>query len=291
MDEKGIEACHRPSANREGVAQQSFGGQTAKRSASFGFDASLGFGLLEACSFALQSKLPQRIVDWRVVHQSWHQHGHETGPQHRQKHCDVCRHLDDKDDAGQRGADDTSEKGGHPDNGESFRLNVQIWKYKLAELTEEQSQLGSQYKHGSKQAPRCPRRIRDGAEPEPEQENERKQAKRTRPDQSALRNRIAAAYKVGHEPSEHPACPADSTRTHLDGPPVESIDRRNGSEQQAIVGNRRKSGDRTEDKVERLGCGTSVSQRSNVEVCRVAEEHTRHGDGCRRRAKRRYRNA
>jgi hypothetical protein len=30
-------------------------------------------------------------------------------------------------------------KGGHPDNGESFRSNVQIWKYKLAELTEETS--------------------------------------------------------------------------------------------------------------------------------------------------------
>src|SRR5689334_5207177 len=129
-------------------------------SASSGFDTSLSFRLLEACSFALKSVLPQGIVDWRVAHQSWYQHGHETGPQHRQKHCYVCRHLDDKGYARQRSSDDTGEKGGHSDNGESFRFNVQIWKYKLTELTEEQSQLGTEYKHGGKQTPRRPRCIR-----------------------------------------------------------------------------------------------------------------------------------
>jgi len=126
---------------------------------------------------------------------------------------------------------------------------------------------------GANSPPRRPRRIRYGAEPEPEQENERKEAKRPRSDQSALRNRIAAAYKVGHEPSEHPDCPADKTRTQLDGPPVELTDRRNSSEQQAIIDNRRKPGDRPEDKVEWPRCGISIGQRFNMEVCGVAEEH------------------
>src|SRR6476660_5313367 len=130
-------------------------------------------------------------------------------------------------EASQRRADDTGEKGGHPDNGESFRLDVQIWKYKLAELTEEQSQLGSQYKHGGKQAPRCPRRIGYGAEPEPEQENERKQAERIGSDPSALRNRIAAANKVGRDAIIHHDCCADQPRTQLDEPPVELADRIN----------------------------------------------------------------
>ena len=62
--------------------------------------------------------------------------------------------------------------------------------------------------------------------------------------QSALRNRIAAAYKVGYEPSEHPDRPADKTRTQLDGPPIEFTDRRNSSEQQAIIDNRHEPGDR-----------------------------------------------
>jgi pyroglutamyl-peptidase len=62
--------------------------------------------------------------------------------------------------------------------------------------------------------------------------------------------------QVGREPSEHPDCPADKTRTQLGGPPVELTDRRNGSEQQVIIDNRRKPGDRPKDKVERPRCGT-----------------------------------
>jgi hypothetical protein len=126
------------------------------------------------------SALTQRIVDWRVAHQSGRQHGHETSAQHRQKHCDVCRHRHNKDDACQRGADHTNKKGGHPDNGESFRLNVQIWKYKLADSSEEQS----------------------------------------------------------------------------------------------IIDNRRKPGNRPEDKTKGPRWGASVGQRSNMEVCRIAEKHT-----------------
>ncbi len=63
------------------------------------------------------------------------------------------RSFGDKDDTGQRGADDTGEKGGHPDHGKSFRLDVQIRKYELAELPEEQSQLGAQYEHGETAPP------------------------------------------------------------------------------------------------------------------------------------------
>jgi hypothetical protein len=63
----------------------------------------------------------------------------------------------------------------------------------------------------------------------------------------------------------------------------------NGSKQQAIVDNRHKPGDRPEDKVERPRCGVGIGQRSDMEVCRLAEEHAGHGDGGRRRAKRRYR--
>src|SRR5205823_8878168 len=109
-----------------------------------------------------------------------------------------------------------------------------------------------------------------GAEGEPEQENQRKQAERIRPDQSALRNRIAAAYKIGREPGEYPDCPADKTRTQLHGPPVELTHRRNGSEQQPIIDNRRKPGDRPKGKVERPRCGARMGQLSNMEVCGIA---------------------
>ena len=61
--------------------------------------------------------------------------------------------------------------------------------------------------------PRRPDRIGYGAEPEPKQENEGQHGQRIHPEQSALRNRIAAAHKVGREPSEHPDYGADETRT------------------------------------------------------------------------------
>jgi hypothetical protein len=57
--------------------------------------------------------------------------------------------------------------------------------------------------------------------PSLKQENERKQAERIRPDQSALRDRIVAANKVGRGPSEHPDVapirPARSSTGHRSG--------------------------------------------------------------------------
>ena len=63
----------------------------------------------------------------------------------------------------------------------------------------------------------------------------------------------------------------------LDRPTVESTDRINSSNQQAIIDNRHEPGDRPEDKVERPRCGASIGQRSDMEVCGVAEEHAGHG--------------
>ena len=144
---------------------------------------------------------------------------------------------------------------------------------------------------GANRPPGVSDRIGYGAEPEPDQENEGQHGERIHPEQSALRNRIATAHKVGREPSEHPNGGADKTRTQLDRPPIELTDGIDGSKQQAIIDNRHKPGDRPEDKVERPRCGVGIGQRSDMEVRHVADEQAGHGDGGCRCTKRRYRNA
>ena len=86
------------------------------------------------------------------------------------------------------------------------------------------------------------------AKPEPEQKNERQQAKRLGAGQRALRDRVAAAHQLRGKPRQRPHCSADNRSARLDRPPVEEIHRRDGSEQQAIVDDRREPDESPEDK-------------------------------------------
>ena len=124
-------------------------------------------GIFCSCISRSSSPLPQRIVDRRAAQQVGHQYCRKTGREHRQQHCEARGHLDDEDDAGDRGLHDAGEEGSHADHGECFGRDAEIGKGDAAESAAEKTELRSENEHRGEQPAwgRC--RIGDRAESKP----------------------------------------------------------------------------------------------------------------------------
>ena len=108
--------------------------------------------------------LAQRFVNGRAVREIRHQYRGKARPEHRQQHCKACGHLDDEDDAGNRGLHDPGEEGSHADHGECLGLDAEIGKGEAADSAVKRSELCSEDEHRGEQAAWGRRRIRDNAQ-------------------------------------------------------------------------------------------------------------------------------
>ena len=136
-----------------------------------------------------------------------------------------------------------------------------------------------QDEHGSKQAARGSRGVRDGAERKSDQEGRGNDGQRRAAGENALGNRVPAANQIGREPPEGPDGGADQGAAEIGARKDQPTRGRARCNQQSVIGDGQKTREGPECKIERSRFGVAVAEPTDIEVRRIAEEQARDPDG------------